>query len=616
MSNLIFFDIECYINYFLICFKEYKTGNTLHFELNDTTNTIDNDKLKRLMMSYTSVGFNSRSYDIPMLIYAMQGKSNKELKAFSDELITSKEVSWKILKKYKIFAPHTWDHIDLINPSKIGSQVFSIGLKTYGANLHSQKIQELPFESSRVLTKDEMLLLREYCFNDIQVTVDLYHSVKENLDLRSEISKIYGIDLRSKSDAQIAETIFKMKLNVTSFDDRFKLGEIFKCSIPDYIKFKDKVLQGFVDNLKGFEFKCNEKGKFELPSFITDVTTSEEDYQLSMLDDIDIKDIETDKILIAGKEYTIGVGGLHSTEKHQATTISEDEFLIDADVTSYYPSIILNNSFYPKHLGNEFLILYKEVYEGRIKAKIKGDIIKSSIFKIVLNGSFGKFGSRYSCLYSPELLLSTTITGQLSLLMLIEMIVNTGCKVVSANTDGITIKGKKADKEFLDLVLEEWQKITNFNLEYTDYRAVYNEGVNSYIAITTNGKVKAKGIYAKPSIAKNPTMSIVAEAIIAYLKDGVSIEKTIKECTDICKFLIVRKVKEGATWRGEYLGKIVRWYYSSEGEAIRAINSDNKVAGSDNAIPMQLLSDDIPRDLDYNIYIIKAYKLLKKLGVK
>src|SRR3546814_14028970 len=42
--------------------------------------------------------------------------------------------------------------------------------------------------------------------------------------------------------------------------------------------------------------------------------------------------------------------------------------------------------------------------------------------KIVINGSFGKFGSKYSILYAPNFLTQTTLTGQLSILLLIEML--------------------------------------------------------------------------------------------------------------------------------------------------------------------------------------------------
>ena len=47
------------------------------------------------------------------------------------------------------------------------------------------------------------------------------------------------------------------------------------------------------------------------------------------------------------------------------------------------------------------------------KAEQKKWEIIANALKIVVNGSFGKFGSRYSILYSPDLMLQVTITGQL-----------------------------------------------------------------------------------------------------------------------------------------------------------------------------------------------------------
>lgn len=60
--------------------------------------------------------------------------------------------------------------------------------------------------------------------------------------------------------------------------------------------------------------------------------------------------------------------------------------------------------------------------------------------KIQINGTFGKTGSPYSVLFAPTMLIQTTITGQLSLLMLIEWHEIYGIPVISANTDGVVIK--------------------------------------------------------------------------------------------------------------------------------------------------------------------------------
>ncbi|MEG7688959.1 hypothetical protein U2044_15310, partial [Listeria monocytogenes] len=59
--------------------------------------------------------------------------------------------------------------------------------------------------------------------------------------------------------------------------------------------------------------------------------------------------------------------------------------------------------------------------------------------KIMINGTFGKTGSQYSVLFAPTMLIQTTITGQLSILMLIEWHEHYGIPVISANTDGIVI---------------------------------------------------------------------------------------------------------------------------------------------------------------------------------
>ena len=62
-------------------------------------------------------------------------------------------------------------------------------------------------------------------------------------------------------------------------------------------------------------------------------------------------------------------------------------------------------------------LLQKELIEA--KAQLAMYQAEDSSKKIQINGSFGKLGSKYSLLYAPDLLLQTTITGQLALLMLI-----------------------------------------------------------------------------------------------------------------------------------------------------------------------------------------------------
>lgn len=614
MSKEVFLDVECYPNYFLICFKS-NTKNRF-YEITDTS-VLNYAEISTIMNNYLTIGFNSKNYDLPMITYALTGVNRKQLKEFSDQIITSKKPSWEICNNYNIQIPYKWNHIDIIEPTP-GVRT---SLKMYGARMHTNVLQDLPLEPNSIIENKDHDIIREYCFNDITITMELYNEIQDRIELREKIGKIYNLELRSKSDAQVAETIIKKLLSIKSYNNVIDQEKIYRYKAPEFIKFNSLELIELLHLLQKIDFKCNEKGRLikneELKKQIKINNTT------FSLDKIEknrkiIKNEELkEKIEINNSTFSLGIGGLHSNEKCKATLINEDEFLIDVDVVSYYPSIILNNNYYPEKLGGNFINLYKLFYNERIKAKENNDKIKSDTYKIILNGSFGKFGSQFSSLYSPNLLLHTTLTGQLSLLMLIEELNFSGFEIISTNTDSITIKGKKALIDLLDHILKIWEKTTNFKLEKTYYKAVYHESVNSYIGILEDNSIKCKGLYAFEGLDKNPVSTICIEAVIEYLQNKVEIEDTIFNNQDnIKKFLLIRKVEGGAIYKDQYLGRIVRWYYSTEGDKITYKTSGNKVADSDGARPLMKLKGEKILDIDFKKYIDKSYKMLKNLGIK
>jgi len=246
---------------------------------------------------------------------------------------------------------------------------------------------------------------------------------------------------------------------------------------------------------------------------------------------------------------------------------------------------------------------------------------QADTFKIATNGSFGKLGSKYSPLYSPELLLQTTITGQLCLLMLTEAMETVGIKIMSANTDGIVCKCDKSQEKDMEKVAWNWMLDTSFNLERTDYELVASRDVNNYLAVKTDGKLKGKGIFGGNSLMKNPDRRIIYKAVAEFLSKGIPIEDTIYGCEDISQFVTVRAVTGGAKYNGEYLGKAVR-FYSAKFDGAIASNDDciyyaangNKVPKSTGCKPIMDLSVGLPNDLDYGTYIFDARKLLMEVG--
>lgn len=243
----------------------------------------------------------------------------------------------------------------------------------------------------------------------------------------------------------------------------------------------------------------------------------------------------------------------------------------------------------------------------------------ASGLKISSNGTFGKLGSPYSCLYSPALLIQVTVTGQLALLMLIEALEAEGIRVVSANTDGVTVWCPVKLQPMLDLIVWDWEHHTGFVTEEVRYRALYSRDISNYVAVKmTDGEYKAKGVFATTSLNKNPQNEIIADAVIAYLVRGTPVADTVCGCQDIRKFISVRTVNGGAVAaNGVHLGRVARWYHSTQvdGAISYAING-YKVPLTDRGRAVPTLPDHIPDDLDRERYVGQALDALRSLGVE
>ena len=597
MKEMVAFDLEVYPNYFLLGFKKLSDGKKLQIEVKGKDSSLTKEQvriIKTALKEYTIFGFNSLRYDMPVMCKMLERVTASYIFQMSKSIVEENLQTWQTYKRFEVTVdPAQFDHIDISEPSPA---VF-VSLKGYGARVHSKKLQDLPYPFDTVLTPMEMAEVKDYNVNDLDTTIDLYNKIKDRIDLRVEMSKQYAQDLRSKSDAQIAEAVIIKDLAKHGVEaTRAKIPNQVRYTAPKCIEFKTPMLQTILKRVQTDPFVINPKnGSPKLPDWLKKFP-----------------------LTIGNTKYQIGIGGLHSKEKSLVVIPTDDEVLRNIDVASYYPSMILEYGFYPKRLTTRFLNVYGAIYDTRLKAKAEKNMVVSDGLKIVLNGSFGKLGSMYSKLYAPDLMLQVTITGQLMLLMLIEQLEIVGIRVVSSNTDGVEIICPKYKEELLEAIVFDWELATGMVMEHGKYNALYARDVNNYVAVY-DGYTKAKGVYAEPTLSKNSEYPIVFTAIKQYLLDGTPMSKTINNCNDVTQFLTARTVKGGAVWNGEYLGKMVRWYYSKEGATIHYETNGNKVPKSDGAKPMMSLPDDrvnnLPNDLDYDKYLELANGHLRDLGV-
>lgn len=612
-NKMLILDIECYTDFFLVKLLDPATGSFRDFPIYEGC-SFDIHGLRSSLVGHEVYTFNGNHYDMPILSYALAGATNSQLKAASDAIIVGGLKPWEFYREYGGERLYDINHVDL---SEVAPGV-RIGLKMYAARCHAERIQDLPFDPKELVSPAKRVTLSTYCANDLRCTDTLRSQLQDQLELRVMLGSKYGIDLRSKSDAQIAEAVIRNRV----LDARPEMqghiepryiphGYSFKYFPPNYIGFQSQSLSDLLDEVRELPFLVSDKEE----AIITG--RYDESVRTGVVIPAELKGRD---ITIGKGTYRIGIGGLHSQESDVSHVADENTTIVDFDVTSYYPSLILNMGMYPSQLGPVFLSIYRDIYESRLEAKRQRRKVEADSLKIVLNGTFGKLFSKYSALYAPEFGIATTMTGQLCLLMLIEQLEAAGIEVTSANTDGVTTKMPRSMLATAESIVKAWELRTGLAMEKVEYAKVYSRDVNNYVAFPVDGEPKRKGVFRKSGVLENkhPDKDICADAVVAFLRDGTPLETTIKACHDLRKFVCVRSVKGGGINKasGEYLGRAVRWYYSAgSADCIVDGKSGNLVAGSQGCTPVMVMPGSFPDDVDYHAYETVAIGMLGTMGI-
>jgi hypothetical protein len=629
----IFFDCELIGRDFLVCILHSGTGQTQSFWYPHGLSRLEK-LLKRKDLTW--VGFNSEAFDRPLIAAALMGHDPEDLRIIAGRIINERMPSWRTYREFNLeFIDY--DHIDIMEVAP-GVRV---SLKTYAGRMHHKTMIDTPFALDKVLTAREKKDLVTYCMNDLAITANLFKLLEKPIALREKMGKEYGLDLRSKSDPQVAEAIIKktcgIKSSAPTVPDAvyYHPPEILRTG---HIKKQEKLTQ-LIKQLQAHEFYIGADGKPKFPEFLKE------------------------PIIVGRGTYQMGIGGLHSQQDKGVYLREKNDWRIsDFDVTSYYPNLIIKCGLAPDlSLGQRelFMSRYRGFYAQRIQAKQEGDKDTAETLKIALNGTYGKLGSIYCPFYAPNIMLAVTLTGQLNLLsLIIDLSKIRDVEVVSANTDGIVVQYHKATYDKVARVFNENSRRTGFNYEETQYKALAIKDVNNYIAIKRDNTVKAKGLYKSAGVMedKNPTMEVCSQMARDYLIHDIRPEVSIKKyLNDFTLFVAVRNVQGGGVqhttrelrddWEGcpknwtypgmtrkpvttikrpaphEVLtggvpfGRVARWYMSTANlPPITYMSNGNIVPDTQGARLCMTLPDKAPDDLDLAWYIDRAKRHLVDMG--
>lgn len=513
MQNYIY-DIEIYINIFLICVENIVTKEKLSFEIS-ARKVQTKELVQFLNQNIRLIGFNNKNYDDLMLqkfleCLHLKGKELVQaLKKHSDNIITKENYS-KFCKKF-VKVPT----IDLFLLNHFDNDARRTSLKDLEFVFQMQNIQELPFDYTQPIPIDKFDTLVKYCWNDIEATSKLYDYSIQELQLREELG---GKELLSFNSPKLGERsfcqamikinpAFKQKLQNKSPRKEIKLADV----IFHYVEFQTTGFQKLLEYFKSKIITDTYKVFSKLP--FNTLIAIEGHYNVYKTKGVQ-KNLNINH---NGFEFVFGTGGVHGCIEPGIYTSDQEYDILDIDAVSYYPNLSIQNKLYPEHLGVEFCDVYEQKYYERGNYA-KGSTLNKSI-KLELNGVYGKSNSKYSPFYDPKYTMAITINGQLLIVMLAEQLMEIS-QLLQANTDGVTIKVLKSELPKVKEILIWWQNLTQITLETANYSKMVIKDVSNYLAVYTNNKVKRKGAAFKTKaeleLHENHSGVIVQEAISAY----------------------------------------------------------------------------------------------------
>jgi len=635
-EEIIVYDIETMQELFLVvCMVPGKIGKS--FQVSKWKNQLDN------FVRYTEahsdaywVGYNNLRFDSQVVEWILRNYENWHE-------LTNLEICARIAQKaadvihdanYDVF-PEYREHelslkqLDLFKINHYDNKNRLVSLKRLEFEMDLENIEEMPIHHTKTdMTKEEVEMTIDYCYNDVDATYEFYkittgdtdhplYKGNNQIELRQDIESEFGIPCLNYSDSKIGdEMIKKFYCQEKNIDYRelpkkgyFRKSIDVKNCIAKYVTFETPQLKEFLKTMKQRTMKMQDE----------------------FLESIHFYD----------NEYTFARGGLHTVNGPKIFEADDEYEIIDWDVSSYYPAIIINNGKFPAHLGKEFLRGYKQMFDKRLELKplakkdrkIKGIV---GALKLAVNSVYGKSSDMQSWIYDRQLTMFTTITGELSLMMLIEKYETNGIHVISANTDGVTIKIKKNLLPLMHEINKWWCDETAYELERTDYSKIIFSTVNDYLAIKTDGEIKKKGDFLTDfELHKNKSARVVPIALERYFVDGTPVEHTIRNHTNLYDFCLRQKASRSFHYEGTnrstgkktVYDKLIRYYVSNEGDkifkiknaecqtraaAISQVEAGEWVCKVCNFLPKSSKVDNV----NYDYYIEKANRLVLKINTE
>ena len=528
------------------------------------------------------LGYNIRDYDQWIFKGILAGFNPYDV---NEHIITKKLKGYQFSNTLRSYPLIIYDLLQL-----------NTSLKTLEAfQGHNVYESEIDFRIDRKLTPEELNEMIKYNKNDVQETMDLFPMLKGDFDVQVELINEFKLPFASMSKTQSQLVAEIMGAERVDCKDEFNLN------FPDYLKHIKKyahIVTWFKQFKTTKDFTDDEKKKI---------------YSQKL------------EVEVAGVPHTFAWGGLHGAiPKYYG-----EGYYLHIDVNQYYPSLTVGHNYFSRATSEEGKKRYDMMRKESIRLKKFPELkTKRAGYKLCNNKAYGCMKDKYNPLYDPLMANNICVTGQLALLLLIEMI-EPHCQLIQSNTDGLIVKLHSLDDyELIDDVCYNWELMTHVKLGFDPIiTKIYQKDVNNYLFIDEFGKIESKGAYVKELNPLDNDLPIVNKALREYMINGTPVETTINNCNELIQFQKIVKLSSKyahVEWYGKkYTNKCFRVFASnvSGHGSICKVKTTKKNAEKFANTPKHTFLDNgditgktVPDNLDRQWYIDLAHERLRQFG--
>lgn len=460
------------------------------YEKSEVVIVNDKEKLQNYFDAHKNeiwIGYNNNHYDQYILKAILCGFDPKEVNDF----IIKGKYGWQFSGLFRKLQMYNYDVMYRSDR----------GLKSLEGFMGNDiKETSVPFDIDRKLTDDELEETIKYCRHDVEQTIEVFFSRRDDFDAQMGMIKMFGLPLSniSRTKAQLSAMI------LDAHRPRESRGDEFDISFPDTLRISKYT--NVVDWYKN---------------------VNNRDYSKSLT------------VEVAGVETLFGWGGIHSARKKYVA----EGYFINMDVASLYPSLMIRYNLHSRNIKDPQKFV--DIYHRRLKYKAEKNPLQAPL-KWLLNGTYGCLKDKNNQLYDPLMANNICIFGQLLLLDLMEKL-EPYAEIIQSNTDGILIKmpdgySENAWFDRVDDIVYEWEQRTGLKMEFDEYRHIFQKDVNNYVVVDGDGHYKSKGSYVKKQSTLDYDLPIVNKAMVDYMTKGIRVEKTIDDCKDLIMFQKIVKL--------------------------------------------------------------------------